>query len=207
MERAQEKLSGRLVLGDEFSDTETVGGIDQAFTRDKVHTCIFVMDSSFEVLERKFASAEITMPYIPGFLAFREIPSILKAHRKLETNPDIFLLDGHGIAHPRRFGIASQLGVVTDSPAVGVAKNVLVGEYEEPEEVGQATDLKLGGGVVGKVLKSKKGCNPIFVSPGHRISVEGSLELTRKYVKDHKLPEPIYQADRHVDRYKNHEHK
>lgn len=202
MKDIQRHISSKVLIEDRFSETDSAGGVDQSFSNDYVYSATVIQNPRFEALESKYSKMEINFPYVPGLLAFREIPPILKTWKKLERKPDLLLVDAHGIAHPRRFGLASHVGVVLDVPAIGVAKNFLAGEFESPEEVGESTNLELEGEVVGKVLKSKEGCNPIFVSPGHRISVETSLEIVKKFLKDHKLPEPIYQADRYANSVK-----
>lgn len=194
----QDRLSRKVTTTDSFEEVKTAGGVDQAFSENSVYSGLVVQDESFTTLESKSAGAGLQFPYIPGFLAFREIPAILKVLKGAQ-DLDILLVDGHGIAHPRRLGLASHVGIVLDIPTVGVAKNVLVGDYREPERVGDVSDLEYDGDLVGKVLKSKEGCNPIFVSPGHRISVDTSLEVVKRFVRDHKLPEPIYEADRLAD--------
>ncbi|KXB07022.1 hypothetical protein AKJ51_02290 [candidate division MSBL1 archaeon SCGC-AAA382A20] len=202
LKELQKELSQSLILEDSFNSVEKVAGVDQAFTDRFVYSGLIVQDKSFLNLEKKCARAKIKFPYIPGLLAFREIPSMLKVWKKAEGKADLLFVDGHGIAHPRGLGLASHIGIVLDVPTIGIAKNVLVGCFEEPEKVGEAKDLEYGGEVVGKVLKSKEDCNPIFISPGHKISLETSLNLVRKFLKDHKLPEPTYEADRLVEECK-----
>lgn len=202
LKEVQKKLFENLVLHDEFSQTDRIAGVDQAFPSDCVCSGLVVLDEALRPLERKCAYSQLEFPYIPGLLAFREIPPILKVWKKVEKNPDILLVDGHGIAHPRKLGLASHVGLALEVPTIGVAKNVLVGDYEEPLEVGEAVDLRLGGEAVGKVLKSKKDCNPIFVSPGHRVSVETSLEIVKVSLKNHKLPEPLHKAHRLANKCK-----
>ncbi len=113
--------------------------------------------------------------------------------------PTILFVDGCGINHPRRAGLASQIGVTMDVPTVGVSKNVLCGSFEPPGRVGDASPLIFEGELVGYVLFSKKRCRPIVVAPGHRVSVDGALDLARRYLRDHKLPEPCFVAHQHVN--------
>lgn len=203
MRRVQERLSQKLVLSDQFNGVGKVGGVDQAFQEGHVYSGFVVTDKSSRELEKKCASTKIKFPYIPGLLAFREIPPILKVWQKVEARPQLLLVDGHGIAHPRKLGLASHVGLALDVPTVGVAKSVLVGEYEKPEAVGEASNLRFDGETLGKVLKSKKNCNPIFVSPGHRVSVETSLETVKKCLRNHKLPEPLFRAHQYANEIKN----
>lgn len=198
--RIQEGLRKRVLVKDQLPQRiRTVAGVDQSFRGKKVISCIVVLGyPDMRPIEKKFAVLEVDFPYIPGLLTFREGPSILKAYKKLKNKPDILLIDGHGIAHPRGIGIASHIGVVLDKPTIGVAKSRLIGEYEIPERVGEYKELGYNEKVVGFVLKSKENCKPLFISPGHRISLKKSLEVVKNCIKDHKLPEPTRLADMYV---------
>ncbi|MGN7823871.1 deoxyribonuclease V [Chitinophaga sp. 22536] len=147
---------------------------------------------------------EVTFPYVPGFLAFREVPALLDAWQQLPQKPDVLVVDGHGIAHPRRMGIASHFGVLAGQVTVGSAKKKLYGSYEEPgEERGSHTPLTDKQGVViGTVLRSKQKVKPIFVSPGHLIDVPGSLALVEQCVRKHRLPEPTRLAHNAVNQFR-----
>ena len=134
-------------------------------------------------------------PYIPGLLSFREAPILLRAFRKLKNNPDIVLFDGQGIAHPRRFGLASHMGLVLDKPSIGCAKSRLVGEYSSVENTaGAYSKLIYGNKVVGVVLRTKKNTKPIFVSPGHKINLSLAIRITLKTCCGYRIPEPTRQA-------------
>jgi len=155
-----------------------------------------------EVIEKEFSETAVDLPYIPGLLAFREGPPMIETYKKLKRKPDILLVDGHGIAHPRGVGIASHVGVLLDIATIGIAKKRLVGDYRIPDRVGESRPLLYKGKVVGNVLKSKKGCNPIFISPGNKISVESSLEIVKDCIREHKLPEPVRLAHNFVNQTK-----
>ncbi len=145
------------------------------------------------------AVAEVAppFPYVPGFLALREAPPVMAALDKLPLRPDLLMVDGHGIAHPRRFGIASYLGVTLDTPTIGVAKSRLVGEHEEPgAEVGAWTPLVDGGELIGAVLRTRAGVKPLYISVGHRIDLATAIRLTLAATRGHRLPEPTRLADR-----------
>jgi len=134
---------------------------------------------------------------VPTFLGFREGPAIVKLIKLRRRTPDVFLINAQGIAHPLFCGCASHVGVLAQKPVIGVAASNLCGEYDcEPVEVGDAVPMRYNGRVVGWVLKSKAGCNPIFVSPGHLVSLESSLKIVKDCLKNHKLPEPLQQAHR-----------
>lgn len=191
--KIQEGLGKRIISEDRIpGEIKTIAGVDQAFPgEDRVVSCVVVLNlPELSIVEKVYAEFETDFPYIPGLLAFREGPGIVGACRKLDKKPDVLMVDGHGIAHPRRVGIASHVGVLLDIATIGVAKRRLVGEFKNPEEVGGCNPLKYQGDMVGAVLKSKRGCNPIYVSPGNRISLETSIALVRKCLRGYKLPEP-----------------
>lgn len=153
--------------------------------------------ASLKPLESIIVTAPTSFPYIPGLLSFREAPVILQALEKLGRPPDILFIDGHGIAHPRRLGIASHIGVLTGLPAIGVAKSVLCGNYEEPGPAkGSATPLIHKGEKIGTVLRSRDNVKPIFISPGHRIVHESAVALVLRCLTRYRLPEPVRLADK-----------
>lgn len=140
---------------------------------------------------------ETTFPYVPGYLSFREAPALLAAWQQLKCKPQLLLCDGQGIAHPRRFGIASHLGVLLNLPAIGVAKSRLMGVADEPgPEKGERTPLLDGDEQLGWMLRSRRGVKPLFVSPGHLLDVESAAELTLAACTRYRLPEPIRLADK-----------
>lgn len=147
---------------------------------------------------------EVRFPYVPGFLAFREVPALLDAWEQLPIKPDILVVDGHGIAHPRRVGIATHFGVLTNLPTIGSAKKKLFGNYEEPApEKGSYTPLTdKQGQVLGNVLRSKNNVKPIFVSPGHLTDVPGSLHIIQQCIRGYRLPEPTRLAHNAVNQFR-----
>lgn len=189
----QERLQERLVLEDDFGELRTVAGVDVGF-EDKGQTArAAVAVLSFprlEPLAHAIARQPTRMPYIPGLLSFREIPVVLEALQQLDTLPDIILCDGQGIAHPRRMGIACHLGLITGLPTIGVGKTRLVGEHDPvPDQKGAHVSLVHQGETVGAVLRTRQGVKPIFVSPGHRVSLESSIRIVMDCVTRYKLPE------------------
>jgi len=199
----QDEIASRIVLEDRFSEG-VVAGVDQAFISreggsEMVISGAVALDSSLRPHSKSWAVLETTFPYVPGLLSFREGPAALEAVKRLETRPTILFVDGCGVNHPRRAGLASVIGVTLDIPTVGVSKNVLCGTFDPPGRVGDASPLVYEGERVGYVLFSKKRCRPIVVAPGHRISVEGALDLARRYLRDHKLPEPCLAAHQHAN--------
>jgi deoxyribonuclease V len=142
-------------------------------------------------LAQAVAEVPVTFPYIPGLLAFREAPAILAALERLPLSPQVLMVDGHGISHPRRMGIATHLGVYLDLPSIGCAKSKLWGRYEmPPDEPGAWSPLWDGGEMIGAALRTQAGASPVFVSIGHRISLENAIATVMACVRGHRLPEP-----------------
>ncbi len=186
----QLKLASRVVLEDTAHPSEVryVGGGDLTFmniwkTPTQGLGAFVVLDLlTGEVVDRVVVEDVVDFPYIPTFLAYRELPLLVKAYLSLRVKPEVSLIDGQGIAHPRKLGIASHFGVYLDVPSVGVAKSRLVGEYEEPPPYG-VSPLYLNDEQVGWVLRKGKGKGLLFVSPGHRVSVKSSLDLVRRILQ------------------------
>ncbi|RPH21252.1 deoxyribonuclease V [Buttiauxella warmboldiae] len=151
---------------------------------------------SLELVEHQVARIATTMPYIPGFLSFREYPALLAAWELLSQQPDLLFVDGHGISHPRRLGVASHFGLLVDVPTIGVAKKRLCGQFAAlPEEPGSSQLLTDKGESLAWVLRSKKRCNPLFVSTGHRVSLNTALLWVSRCMAGYRLPEPTRWAD------------
>ncbi len=148
-------------------------------------------------VEQAVVEAPTTFPYVPGLLAFRELPVLIRAFEKLEGTPDLLLVDGQGYAHPRRFGIACHLGLLLDVPTIGVAKSRLVGEHDEPAPAaGSRAELRHEGELIGTVLRSRDGGRPLYVSPGHRIGFAPAADWVLRLSRGYRLPEPTRLADR-----------
>jgi deoxyribonuclease V len=147
------------------------------------------------VVETRTVTRETNFPYVPGLLSFREIPALLAAFAELRSAPDAVMLDGQGIAHPRRFGLACHLGLWIDLPCLGCAKSWLVGDYEEPgPAAGDAAGLSVSGEEVGAVVRSAAGAKPVFVSPGHRIDIASAVAVTRATLSGYRHPTPTREA-------------
>lgn len=176
-----------------------IAGLDVAYAVDesRVAGAVAVLDAdTLEPVETATALRPVDFPYIAGLLAFREIPALLDALGKLRNVPDVLVCDGYGLAHPRRFGLASHLGVLTGVPTFGVAKTAFIGEHDAPgPERGKGADLREGGETIGRVLRTRSGIKPVYVSAGHRIGLEAATELTLRLTPRYRLPETTRQAD------------
>src|SRR2546428_12825506 len=174
--RLQERLRERVVLEDRFEEIRWVAGADLAFDPETGIAFAGVLVYRFPQLvevERRMARRKLRFPYVPGLLSFRESPVLLAAFSRLRTEPDLILIDGHGRAHPRLFGIASHIGVLFDKPTIGCAKSLLVGDYAEPAaQAGATRPLLFRGERVGIVLRSRQNVKPIYVTQGHRVSLD-----------------------------------
>lgn len=155
--------------------------------------------ASFELVETASASMDVTFPYIPGLLSFREAPVCLAAVEKLENEPDVFLIDGQGIAHPRRLGLAAHLGLFLEKPTIGCAKSRLTGTFAEPAvEKGSHSPLYDGDEVIGAVVRTRSNVKPLFISVGHRCRLEDAIRLTLACTAKYRLPEPTRLAHQTV---------
>lgn len=202
----QEELAKRVRLKDEFPKAlRTIAGFDVGFEDDGATTraAAVLLDAvTLQPLETQLVRLPTRMPYIPGLLSFRELPALLEALSLLSAAPDLCFIDGHGIAHPRRLGIAAHFGVATDLPTIGVAKKVLVGTAPTAlhEMRGAFTTLRDQGEQIGWMLRSKPGCLPLVVSPAHRVAMATAPEMTMRFVTTYRLPEPTRLADRLASR-------
>ena len=178
-----------------------VAGVDVSYAKDEsivVGAAVVLELPTLRVVETATAVRPVEFPYIPGLLAFREIPALLDALGILTTDPDVIICDGYGLAHPRRFGLACQLGVLTDRPTFGVAKTAFVGDYAEPgQERGDTSPLvdTDTNEPIGRVLRTQRGVKPVFVSTGHRIDLDTATDLTLALTPKYRLPETTRQAD------------
>ncbi len=194
----QQELRTRVVLEDDFGELNTIAGIDVGYDyATKRSRAALVVLRNGELEHSVVVYDDTPFPYVPGLLSFREAPVILKALALLEEPPDLLFVDGHGVAHPRRLGIAAHIGVLTGLPTIGVAKKRLCGEHRDPSlRKGAATALKHLGEKIGTVLRSKDNVKPLFVSPGHRVSQATAVKLVKRFLTRYRLPEPTRLADR-----------
>ncbi|HOY68828.1 MAG TPA: deoxyribonuclease V [Candidatus Ozemobacteraceae bacterium] len=180
---------GRLVAGIDCSFEHEPGG---SVNQGTIVAAIIVWEcASGKVVDEAFAVLPAAFPYVPGLLTFREGPAVLEAWGRLKTKPDVVIFDGHGIAHPRGIGIASHLGLWLDLPSIGCAKSRLCGEATDPApEAGSVSDLRLDGRLIGRLVRTKTGVKPVFVSIGHRIGLTAAVDLVLACCRGYRLPEP-----------------
>jgi deoxyribonuclease V len=191
----QRELAGRVLLADCLPrPLRTVAGVDVSYEKhgDLFFAAVVVLSfPELEPVEEAFAAGRVTFPYIPGLLSFRELPVVLEAFRSLRTVPDAVLVDGQGIAHPRRLGIASHLGLWLELATVGCAKSRLCGEHPPPgTRRGDQVPLTLDGERIGTVLTTRDRVKPLFVSPGHKTDIAAAAELALACTRRYRMPEP-----------------
>jgi deoxyribonuclease V len=196
----QERLRGAVITTDDLGDVRYVAGVDIGFVENNTVTRAAVAVLSFPellLLDQSIALTPTTFPYVPGLLSFREAPVALVALERLAIRPDLLLIDGQGWAHPRRMGLACHLGLLSHIPAIGVAKSRLVGTHDPlPESRGSQAPLLHKGEVIGVVLRTRTNVKPIYVSIGHRVSLETAVAYTMACTPKYRLPETTRQAHR-----------
>jgi deoxyribonuclease V len=200
----QTRLVRELRLVDDFPLLHVVAGVDVGFEEQGAVTraaAVLVDAASLQPLAEAVARLPTAMPYVPGLLSFRELPAVLRALALLPQAPDLVFVDGQGIAHPRRLGIAAHLGLASGLPTVGVAKTILVGHHGDvgPQR-GDRADLVDAGERIGTVLRTKPRTRPLIVSPGHRVSLAAAPELVLRFCARYRLAEPTRLADRLASR-------
>lgn len=189
----QLRLAEKVMTTDIFDEINYIAGCDQSYTKEnKILSVIVVIDAkTMEIADKASAEVECSMPYMPGLLFYREAPAVIGAFAKLKTRPDLLIVDANGILHPRRIGMASQLGIVLDIPTIGITKNLFIGK---PSSDGK---IEIDKEIRGEALKTKEYANPVYVSPGHRISLRTAVDMVKKLIiPPHKLPKPLHLAHR-----------
>ena len=189
----QEQLAEKVVTETDFAAgaVRTVAGVDVSFRRDLARAAVVVLGfPELEPVDCGLAEAPVSFPYVPGLLAFREGPAVMAALEKLSIWPDLFIFDAHGLAHQRRLGLASHLGVVLDWPSIGCAKSRLTGAHEEPGDlVGDWVPLLDGDETIGAVVRSRAKVKPLFVSSGHRVDLMTAIDFVLRCCRGYRLPE------------------
>ncbi len=198
----QRELAKRIIREDRLGDVHHIAGVDMAINEqnDMAHAAVVLLTyPGLEVVERHIYEEPVRMPYIPGLLSFREAPCVLGAFQKLRQKPELVMVDGMGIAHPRRIGIASHLGLWLNLPTIGCGKSLLTGRYNKNalgEEAGSWVPLKDKNEVIGAVVRTRTRVNPLFISTGHMISLETSIKYVLACGRGYRLPEPTRLADK-----------
>jgi deoxyribonuclease V len=202
--RLQERGRQQVVQRDRLASVRRVAGADVSYDRGSpvLFAAVVVLDvRSGEVVGTAGVRGRARFPYVPGYLSFRELPPLLDAFGRLRTLPDLVLCDGQGLAHPRRFGLACHLGVVLDVPTIGCAKSRLIGSYREPgRRRGCHRRLLDEGDVIGEVVRTQDGVKPVFVSIGHRVSLEKARHWVLRMARRYRLPDPVRKAHAEVNR-------
>ena len=203
----QKKLNSEIQLEPLPKFISAVAGADvsvQRFGTELYAGMVVLSFPDLSIIEQALIKLPVTFPYIPGLLSFREIPGLLACYRKLKTKPDLILVDGQGIAHPRRLGIAAHLGVILDTPTIGVAKSKLYGAFDEPVAVGESQPIidPKTFEYIGVALKSKQGSKPLIISPGHKCTIEDALRIVKEMLRGYRLPQPTKEAHALVNRFR-----
>lgn len=209
--RIQSRLRSQVELADRLPQVRRVAGADMALDLNANRAVAGVVIYAFpqmEEIERLWGETEITFPYVPGLLSFREAPALLKVFARVKNAPDLIFCDGHGYAHPRRFGITSHLGLLLDTPTIGCAKSLLIGTHGRlAQTAGSWTPLRDGEEVIGAVLRTREAVNPIYVTQGHRVSLPTALKFVLGVLDGYRIPRPTRDADRFVAAVKRGEYK
>ncbi len=195
--KLREELARKIRTEPVKTEKRIVAGVDIAYRGETAVAAAVLYDTAVPgLIEETTAIAGVTFPYVPGYLFFREGPAVLAALVKLTRRPDILMVDGHGIAHPRKAGYACLLGALLDIPSVGCAKSRLVGEYEEPgRQKGDFSPLVYKGETVGAVVRTRQNVRPVFVSAGHLTDLEEAVAIVLRCAHKFRIPEPLRAAD------------
>ncbi|MFI7637220.1 endonuclease V [Nonomuraea sp. NPDC049400] len=200
-ESIQDRLRGHVELTGPTAFS-LVAGLDVHYLGDSLTAAVVVLDAgTLATVEEVVVEGEVAFPYVPGLFAFRELPTLVEALERLTATPDLLVCDGYGLAHPRGFGLACHLGVLTGLPALGVGKTPFVGTHDMPgPERGEWSPIVHEGSVVGRALRTQRGVKPVYVSQGHRISLDTATDQTLRLAPRYRLPEAIRRAD-HLARH------
>jgi len=189
LKEEQNKLAKKVIIKDSFDKLELVAGADCSYQNERIVAAIVACDyKTKEIKDREFSVGNIKIPYVTGFLAYRECPAISEAYAKLKLKPDLIIFDGNGILHPRRCGLASHIGVLLDTASIGIAKSLIMGQIKEGI-------VYVGKEPRAEVVFTREHSKPIYISPGHKISLKTSVEIVKNCLRiPHKLPEPLHLA-------------
>lgn len=200
----QNELQKQVVLQKPDFALGTIAGCDSSFIGENILSVFVLLRyPDLEILEKVWHYGPVELPYVPGFLAFREAPNLLEAYKKLQQKPDLIMVDGHGISHPRRMGIASHLGVQLQKPTMGLAKEILVGKFEMPgPEQGATSPVLHRNEHIANAIRTKEKVKPVFASAGHLLDLNTATQIALATTRKHKLPEPTRLADHYAEVFK-----
>jgi deoxyribonuclease V len=194
----QEQLRRKVIIEDQLGTINLIAGVDVGYDKNLnlARAAVVVLHyPDLELEERAVIHYPANFPYVPGLLSFREVPAMLKAINALRIRPDLMLCDGHGLAHPRRFGLACHIGVLKDIPSIGVAKRRLIGEHDQvSDERGTWQPLRHDDEIIGAVLRTRSSVRPVYISIGHRISLKSAISYVLGSTTRYRLPEPTRMA-------------
>ncbi len=200
----QKSLAPQVVRQDDFESIKYIAGVDVAYgtNENELYAAAVILEAeTLKIIETSITKSIVQFPYIPGLFSFRELPPLITALEKLSTAPDLIICDGQGLAHPRRFGLACHLGLLFDIPTIGCGKTRLVGEHSTPSEKrGSQAELIDNNEIIGSVLRTQSGVKPVYVSLGHKISLETACNWVLKLSPQYRLPETTRTADQAVNR-------
>ncbi len=205
--RIQKQIREKIIPYGKVQPVRLVAGADVAYDKksNTTYAGVAVLRlPDLAMVETNVASCPTSFPYIPGLLTFREAPAIVQVLEKVQSNPDVLFIDGHGLSHPRSVGIASHIGLLIDRPVIGCAKSLLVGDYADPDSPrgSQSYLFNRNSDIIGAVVRTRDKVKPVFISIGHRIDLEEAIKLTLSCGKGYRIPEPTRQADLLVEKAK-----
>jgi len=188
--KEQLEMSKKVVIDKLNKKPEIIAGINKAFVSDKIVVGVFACDKNFKEIDSAFSVKKLEFPYVAGYLGYREGPAMLEAFSLLKDKPDLLIVEGNGVLHPRKFGLACYVGLAADIPTIGVAKSLLVGDVKKG-------DVFLNDEIIGKEVLSKKRSKPLYVSVGNKITLKEAVKIIKEsIIPPHKLPEPLHLANR-----------
>ena len=199
LEKEQIDLARELKISDKIDSKlfDKFGAVDITFIKNKILCCFIVCDKDYEVIDRSYVYEKIRFPYYPGFRNYRELPSIIEAFEKLTEKPDVVFISGHGLTHPR-LGLASHFGLSTGVPTIGVSNSLVESEYKDNKAIDGKSILR-NGKKIGKVLTTKPGSRPMYISPGNFISLSSAYDVSKRLINlPHKKPEPLHLAGKYA---------
>lgn len=198
----QKESAKKIIQKDQFNEVNFIAGVDVAYVKNSNHlvaAVVILETNTLKVIDHSVYKDIARFPYIPGLFSYRELPPLIKAYKNLKIKPDIIVVDGHGIAHPRRFGLACHLGLELNVPTIGCAKSKLIGKYQDPSvKKGSQSNLTDNGETIGRVVRTQTNIKPVFVSIGHKISLESAVDWILKVSPNYRLPETTRLADQQV---------